>query len=125
MKRWLLAIVVLACSAPEENVAVAEAHDQASAIRIAEAFVRAQGYTDTAPTVSGDEIVHEGIEGTMDDRRDMLEPRAASASGRGTDWDVVFRYRDPAFAGRGRVLRLRAGERPSFVHQDLVLDPAP
>lgn len=96
---------------------------RARAIREAEAFVRAQGYADTPPTVSGDDIVHEGIEGTMEDRRNMLDPHAVRATESNGEWAVVFRYRDPELAGRGRMLRLRPGQRPSFVHQDLLLSP--
>jgi hypothetical protein len=100
--------------------------DRSAAIAEAEAFVRAQGYTDTASTALGNEIVREGIEGTMDDRRNTLEPKALRASkidGNG-NWDVIFKYRDPKFSERGRMLRLRRGTRPSFVHQDLLLDVA-
>src|SRR5688572_7410625 len=53
--------------------------ERARAIREAEDFVRAQGYTDAPPSVSGDAVVQEGIEGTVADRRRMLEPRALRA----------------------------------------------
>ena len=36
--------------------------ERARAIREAEDFVRAQGYTDAPPSVSGDAVVREGIE---------------------------------------------------------------
>jgi hypothetical protein len=98
---------------------------RARAIQEAEAFVRAQGYTDTPPTATGDELVREGIEGTIEDRLHMLDPRAVRATGANGEWNVVFRYRDPELAGRGRMLRLRPGARPSFVHQDLVLPELP
>lgn len=94
---------------------------RARAIRTAEAFVRAQGYTDTPPSVADDEIVHEGIEGSVADRRGMLEPTAVSASGEGGRWTVFFRYTDPRYAGRGRALTLVDGETPRFVHQDAIL----
>lgn len=97
--------------------------ERARVIREAEAFVRAQGYTDAPATASGDEIVHEGIEGTMEDRRGMLGPHAVRASGANGDFSVVFAYREARYAGRGRMLRMREGQRPSFVHQDLLLDP--
>jgi hypothetical protein len=101
-----------------------QAEARAAVIAEAEAFIRAQGYTDVPPTVTGDEIAHEGIEGTLEDRRGMLEPRAVSAAGDDAQWSVVFRYRDPRFAGRGRLLRMVRGRRPAFVHRDLVLDPS-
>ncbi len=92
-----------------------------AAIREAEAFVRAQGYTDAPATVSGDDIVREGIEGTVEMRRNMLDPRALGASGEGADWSVTFRYASPERAGRGRMLLIHAGSPPRFVHQDLLL----
>jgi len=96
--------------------------ERARAIREAENFVRAQGYTDAPPSVSGDAVVREGIEGTVADRRGMLEPRAVRAYASGGEWVVVFRYQDSQFAGRGRALKLRAGQTPSFIHQDMVLE---
>lgn len=95
------------------------------AIARAEAFVRAQGYTDAPPTVSGDAIVREGIEGSLEDRRGMLEPTAVGA-GRAEDgtWSVTFRYADPELAGRGRTLILAPDGTPRFVHQDRLLEPA-
>src|SRR5262249_8773556 len=68
--------------------------ERARAIREAEDFVRAQGYTDAPPSVSGDAVVREGIEGTVADRRGMLEPRAVRANVSGGEWVVVFRYQD-------------------------------
>jgi hypothetical protein len=100
----------------------AAAAERARAIHEAEDFVRAQGYTDAPPSVSGDAVVREGIEGTVADRRGMLEPRAVRAYASGGEWVVVFRYRDSQFAGRGRALKLRPGQTPSFVHQDTVLE---
>ncbi len=94
---------------------------EAEARALAEAFVRAQGYADTPPSVSADAIVHEGIEGTLEDRLGMLEPSAVEVSREGEGWRAVFRYRDARYAGRGRVLRLPAGETPHFVHQDFLL----
>jgi hypothetical protein len=96
--------------------------ERARAIRGAENFVRAQGYTDAPPSVSGDAVVREGIEGTIADRRGMLEPRAVGAYASGGEWVVVFRYQHSQLAGRGRALKLRAGQTPSFAHQDMVLD---
>lgn len=96
--------------------------ERARIIREAEDFVRAQGYTDAPPSVSGDAIVRESIEGSLEGRRGMLEPRALGAYGSGNEWTVVFRYRDPKWAGRGRALNMRAGQTPWFVHQDLNLD---
>lgn len=95
---------------------------RARAIRIAEVFVRAQGYTDVPPTVPDEEIVHEGIEGSIDMRLNMLEEHAMTASGEGDDWMVIFRYRDPRSAGRGRAVQLRGDAAPRMVHQDVVLD---
>lgn len=91
-------------------------------MREAEDFVRAQGYADAAPSASGDAIVREGMEGTLAERRHMLEPRAVRAYSNGRAWVVVFRYQDSQLAGRGRALELRAGQTPAFVHQDLVLE---
>ncbi len=95
--------------------------DRARAIRLAEEFVRAQGYADAPPSVPESEIVHEGIEGTIADRRNTLDPHAVSASGQGEEWMVFFRYVDPRYEDRGRALRLQAGRPPSFVHQDVIL----
>lgn len=94
---------------------------EAEARALAEAFVRAQGYADTPPSVTGDAIVHEGIEGTLEDRLDTLDPHAVEVAREGEGWRAVFRYRDPRYAGRGRVLRLPAGGTPRFVHQDFLL----
>lgn len=94
---------------------------RARAIATAEAFVRAQGYTDVPPTVPADQIVHEGIEGTIEMRLNALEPTAVTARGEGEDWTVIFRYRESRYEGRGRAVRLRAGEGPHFVHQDVVV----
>lgn len=94
--------------------------ERARAIREAEDFVRAQGYTDAPPSVTGSAIVAEGIEGTLEQRRGMLEPRALRASGGNGEWTVIFRYVDVRFAGRARALRLRAGRTPTFAHQDLL-----
>ena len=96
--------------------------ERARAIREAEEFVRAQGYTDAPPSVSDDAVVREGIEGTLADRRGTLEPRAVRAFASGADWVVVFRYQDSQNAGRGRALKLRAGQRPAFEHQDMILE---
>lgn len=109
--------------APETEPS-AEDPDRARVIAQAEAFVRAQGYADTPPTVSEDEIVHEGIEGTIEMRRNTLVPRAVRASRSGDGWMVVFRYTDPRYAERGRALMIRRGQTPRFEHQDLVLSPA-
>jgi len=94
---------------------------RARAIAQAEAFVRAQGYTDVPPTVPADQIVHEGIEGTIEMRLNSLEPAAVTASGEGENWTVIFRYRDSRYEGRGRAVRLRAGEGPHLVHQDVIV----
>jgi hypothetical protein len=111
-------------AASDAEGAADEADDErARMIREAEAFVRAQGYTDTPATVSGDDVVHEFIEGTLEDRRGTLEPHAVRASGANGDWGVIFAYREARYAGRGRMLRIRAGQTPSFVHQDLLLSP--
>jgi hypothetical protein len=96
--------------------------ERARAIREAEDFVRAQGYTDAPPSVSGDAVVREGIEGRVADRHGMLEPRAVRAYASDGEWVVIFRYQDSQFAGRGRALKLRVGQTPSFVHQDMVLE---
>lgn len=96
--------------------------ERARILREAEAFVRAQGYTDTPPTVSGDAIVNEGIEGTLEDRRGMLEPRAVRAVRQQGAWTVLFAYRSPEYAGRGRALVIPDGEAPHFVHQDVILE---
>ena len=107
----------------EEATADEATADEATAdeARIAaESFVRAQGYADTAPSVAADAIVHEGIEGTLEDRRNMLDPHAVSVSPTADGWTAVFRYQDPQYAGRGRMLRSSA-EGTHFVHQDLLL----
>jgi len=96
--------------------------ERARAMREAEDFVGAQGYTDAPPSVSGDAVVREGMEGTVADRRGMLEARAVRAYVSDGEWVVVFRYQGSQFAGRGRALRVRAGQTPSFVHQDMVLE---
>ena len=108
---------------PADGAPDPEAAARARAIQTAEAFVRAQGYTDVAPTVPDDEIVHEGIEGSVAMRRHQLAPRAVRADGRAGRWMVVFRYQDPQYAGRGRAVQLTAGETPRLIHQDLVLGP--
>ena len=109
---------------PARESATPEEDERARVIAQAEAFVAAQGYTDAAPTVSGDAIVHEGIEGTLEDRRGMLQPRAVRAFGADGAWTVVFAYQSPEYAGRGRALVIRDGARPSFVHQDMLLGPS-
>jgi hypothetical protein len=96
--------------------------ERARMIREAEDFVRAQGYTDAPPSVFGDAIVREWIEGSLEDRRGLLEPRAHRAYASGGEWIVVFRYRDPKYAERGRALKMRAGQTPAFRHQDQDLD---
>ncbi|MCA9608171.1 MAG: hypothetical protein KC619_21325 [Myxococcales bacterium] len=135
--RWAFGILVIAtaCGSVEEPPRVTvtpeapvEANDtpapedaRARAIRTAEAFVRAQGYADAPPSVPDDEIVHEGIEGTIADRRGTLDPTAVSARDEGGRWTVYFRYADPRYEDRGRALRLVEGETPHFVHQDVIL----
>lgn len=108
---------------PGGDVVAADPPDdgRARAIREAEAFVRAQGYADTPATVRGDQVVHEGIEGSIEDRRSSLDPHAFHAIPEGDGWSVIFRYARPGAEGRGRMLRLRPGQPPSFVHQDLLL----
>jgi hypothetical protein len=108
-------------SAPVTAAAPGEAEARAAA----EAFVRAQGYADTPPTVSEDAIVHEGIEGTIEDRLNSLDPHAVSVGRIGNGWGAVFRYVNPAYAGRGRQLLMPEGETPHFVHQDRLLGPTP
>lgn len=102
---------------PEEATA---ARDAAA---LAEAFVREQGYTDVPPTVEGDAIVPEGIEGSVEDRLGTLQPRSVAAvqEGEGEGWLVVFPYAAGEHEGRGRAVRLRAGQSPRLVHQDVVL----
>ena len=90
----------------------------------AESFVRAQGYTDAPPTVIGDQVVHEGIEGSLEDRRHTLEPHAFSVSPTASGWTAVFRYQDPQYAERGRLL-VHDAEGTHFIHQDMLLDPRP
>lgn len=89
----------------------------------AESFVRAQGYADTAPSVTDDQIVHEGIEGSIASRRNMLDPHAVSVAPTEGGWSATFRYQDPQYAGRGRML-VHTAEGTHFVHQDLLLSPA-
>jgi len=36
--------------------------------------------------------------------------------------EVPLALLDSQFAGRGRALKLRAGQTPSFIHQDMVLE---
>lgn len=102
-----------------------DAAERAAALAEAEAFVRAQGYADTPPTVGPDQIVHEGIEGTVEDRIDSLDPHPVHVSGASGEWSVIFRYLDARYAGRGRMLRLRPGQPPAFVHQDVLLSAFP
>lgn len=94
---------------------------RAQVIAEAEAFVRAQGYASTPPTATGDALVHEGIEGTIADRLNTLDPHAVHSIESNGVVSVTFRYVDPQYAGRGRMLRLRPGQTPSFVHQDVIL----
>ncbi|MCZ7680252.1 MAG: hypothetical protein M5U28_16385 [Sandaracinaceae bacterium] len=108
---------------PSTEAAAPEEDERARVIAVAEAFVAAQGYTDAPPTVSGDAIVREGIEGTLEDRRGMLQPRAVRAFGGDGGWTVVFAYQSPEHAGRARALVIREGAPPSFVHQDMLLEP--
>lgn len=112
--------------APMEVAAVTEptvpTEDEARAA--AESFVRAQGYTDAPPTVIGDQIVREGIEGSLEDRRHTLEPHAFSVSSVVGGWRAVFRYQDPQYAERGRLL-VHDAEGTHFIHQDMLLDPRP
>lgn len=75
------------------------------------------------PTVPDDEIVHEGIEGSIEMRRNTLVPGPVSAARTSDGWVVRFRYVDARYAGRGRVLHLREGQPPRFVHQDILLGP--
>lgn len=98
-----------------------EEDPRAAAIRTAEAFVRAQGYTDVPPTVPPGEIVREGIEGTIEMRLNTLDGHAVAARGEGDDWMVIFGYRDPEYAGRGRAVRLAGDAPPHLVHQGVVL----
>ena len=114
-----------AAPAAPASVIAASAPGEAEARAAAEAFVRAQGYTDTPPTVSGDAIVHEGIEGTIEDRLNSLDPHAVSVGRIGNGWGAVFRYVNPAYADRGRQLLMPEGETPHFVHQDRLLRPTP
>ena len=88
-----------AASAPAPVIA-ASAPGEAEARAAAEAFVRAQGYADTPATVSGDAIVHEGIEGTMEDRLNSLDPHVVSVGRIGNGWGAVFRYVNPAYGSR-------------------------
>lgn len=99
-------------------------HDEANARAVAESFVRAQGYADTPCTLPEEAIVHEGIEGTIEDRRNSLDPHAVSVSRMADGWYAVFRYVAPEFADRGRQLRMPDGETPHFVHQDMLLHPS-
>jgi hypothetical protein len=129
MRIVLLAMVLLggvgcgstAQSTPADRSTSSTEDERAAAIAEAEAFVRAQGYTNTPPTVSGNQIVHEGIEISIEDRRDTLDPHAVYAAGADGEWSVIFRYRDPQYAERGRMLVLRPAQTPAFVHQDVVL----
>ena len=109
--------------ASDESAEVNQGEGQARAA--AEAFVRAQGYADSPPTVSGDAIVHEGIEGTLADRLNSLDPHPLSVGRIHNGWGAVFRYADPQLAGRGRQLLMPEGEAPHFVHQDMLLNPEP
>jgi hypothetical protein len=99
----------------------APAATRVQVIAQAEAFVRAQGYASTPPTATGDALVHEGIEGSIVDRLNTLDPHAVHSLESGGVVSVVFRYVDPQYAGRGRMLRLTPGQTPSFVHQDVML----
>lgn len=113
----------VAAVAPPELTVLTE--DQARAA--AESFVRAQGYTDALPTVIGDQIVHEGIEGSMEDRRHTLEPHVFSVSPAVGGWRAVFRYQayqHRQYAERGRLL-VHDAEGTHFIHQDMLLDPRP
>lgn len=99
---------------------VSAAHD---ATALAEAFVREQGYTDVPPTVGADGIVREGIEGSIEGRLGTLHSDSVStqAEGDGEGWLVIFRYTAEQYAERGRAVRVRLGDSPRMVHQDVVL----
>ncbi|MBX3271694.1 MAG: hypothetical protein KF729_15615 [Sandaracinaceae bacterium] len=109
-----------AAEAPREEAA--EEVAAAAALARAEAFARAQGYLDTPATATGDALVREGIEGTIADRRGTLRAPPLRAMRAADGWRVVFAYADARYEGRGRMLRLPDQGRPSFVHQDLLLD---
>lgn len=116
-------------TAPNTATTAAESttteHDEANARAVAESFVRAQGYADTPCTLPEEAIVHEGIEGTIADRLNSLDPHAVSVSRVADGWYAVFRYVAPEYADRGRQLRMPDGETPHFVHQDMLLHPSP
>ena len=105
---------------PTEPTVEAVGMSEEQARVAAESFVRAQGYADTAPSVTDDQIVHEGIEGSIASRRDMLDPHAVTVSPTEGGWSAIFRYQDPQYAGRGRML-VHSAEGTHFVHQDLQL----
>jgi hypothetical protein len=104
----------------------AEPISEQVAIRRAEAFVRAQGYTDAAPTAP---LQRESLERSPDQeirerRRNTLQSNACGAMGTGdrTSWMVGFRYRT-ADQDMIRILSVNDDGSVKVEHQDLKAGP--
>lgn len=100
---------------------------RARAIELAEAWIRAQGYTTAPPTVEPSKLQREmtdmiGEDQMIASRAGTLEASARCARGDARETLVAFAYRDPGLQGRGRAVRVAGGEVVEVVHQDLLID---
>ncbi|HJL18099.1 MAG TPA: hypothetical protein RMH99_20720 [Sandaracinaceae bacterium LLY-WYZ-13_1] len=100
---------------------------RARATRIAEAWVRAHGYTEAPTTIEASELRREltdvgDLETVLAARAGTLEARAVCARGWQGRFTVAFAYRAARSAGRGRAVRVEGGAVDEIAHQDLRLD---
>jgi hypothetical protein len=107
---------------------------QAGAIRIAEYFVRGNGYTDQGEVFPAGEITLESIEvyNTLDEimasRKGTLESAACLAkyADETATWLVAFRYRNSSDPSRGRAVTMDShGGNIKMNHQDIILKDGP
>jgi hypothetical protein len=122
----ITAFMLMSVSEPPQSITPPSREE---AIAKAEAFVRAQGYTDKPASVGPGEIAYEGIERGATDaeklsfRRGTLLPTAVGATQQesGT-WTVGFQYQQPTDPNLGRGVIVPADGSPlRIVHQDLFL----
>ena len=106
-----------------------EAITKDEAIRIAEQFIKDQGYTDVPTTLSKDQIVFESLEWTSDVneilkmRRESLKPKAMEAIINESQWLVTFEYAKASTdSSSGRAVKMSlAGKKIRVMHEDLDL----